>query len=99
MSQPSYFSLNDYTDSNEQLLKAMGFDNEKEIKQALSMSNNDINEAVAILTNEKLPKIPTLTSNLNNDIENDIDMIDANSSQSEKNSKSSVIKIIFNKNI
>lgn len=85
MSQPSYYSLNDYTDSNEQLLKAMGFDNEKEIKQALCISNNDINEAVAILTNEKLPKIPTLVNNLNNDIDNDIDMLDANSSQSEKN--------------
>lgn len=94
MSQPSTFSLNDYTDNNEQLLKAMGFDNEKEIKQALCMSNNDINEAVAILTNEKLPKITTLANNSNNDIENDIDMIDANTSQSDK--KNQVIYFQFN---
>lgn len=94
MSQPSTFSLNDYTDNNEQLLKAMGFDNEKEIKQALCMSNNDINEAVAILTNEKLPKITTLANNSNNDIENDIDMIDANTSQSDK--KNQVIYFRFN---
>lgn len=85
MSEPSNFSLNDCTENNEQLLKAMGFNDEKEIKQALCISNNDINEAVAILTNEKLPKIPTLVNNLNNDIDNDIDMLDANSSQSEKN--------------
>lgn len=78
MSQPSIYSLNDYTDTNEQLLKAMGFDNEKEIKQALCMSNNDINEAVAILTNEKLPKITALTTNTNNENENDIDMMDSN---------------------
>ena len=53
-----------YTDNYEQLLKAMGFNDENEIKQALTLSNNDINEAVAILTNEKLPKITTLvTSN------------------------------------
>jgi hypothetical protein len=56
------FGTNDYTDNYEQLLKAMGFNDENEIKQALTLSNNDINEAVAILTNEKLPKITTLVT-------------------------------------
>ena len=49
-------SLNDNHD-NEQLLKAMGFNDEHEIRQALSLSKNDINEAVAYLTNEKMPKL------------------------------------------
>ena len=92
MSEPSNFSLNDCTENNEQLLKAMGFNDEKEIKQALCMSNNDINEAVAILTNEKLPKITTLNSN--NDIENDIDMIDIDNLGSQ-NSNDQVIFVQF----
>ena len=74
--------MSDYSDTNEQLLKAMGFCDEAEIRQALQVSNNDINEAVAILTNEKLPKITTLnnnsmnsTTNSNNDNNNDIEMV------------------------
>jgi hypothetical protein len=53
----------------EQLLKAMGFSDENEIRQALTISNNDINEAVAILTNEKLPKMTSLINTNDNDIE------------------------------
>ena len=71
------FGTNDYTDNYEQLLKAMGFNDENEIKQALTLSNNDINEAVAILTNEKLPKITTL--------------VPANQSPSGKSSKDVII--------
>ena len=49
-------SLDD--DNNyEQLLKAMGFTNEKEIKEALVIAKNDINEAVSILTSERFPKL------------------------------------------
>lgn len=89
-------SHNDYTDTNEQLLKAMGFNDEDEIRQALTVSNNDINEAVAILTNEKLPRITTLnnSTSMNN---NDIDMTEANSStQSQENNKSNDILIVEN---
>ena len=56
------------SENYEQLLKAMGFCDENEIRQALQTANNDINEAVAILTNEKLPKITSLI-NSDNDIE------------------------------
>ena len=49
-------NLNDNLE-NEQLLKAMGFNDEHEIRQALALSKNDINEAVAYLTNEKMPKL------------------------------------------
>jgi hypothetical protein len=79
---------------NVQLLKSMGFIDEDDIKQALNISNNDINEAVSILTNEKIPdkitslptpNYPNITSSsfnnnsfLNN---NDIDMsLDTSSS-------------------
>lgn len=57
------------SENYEQLLKAMGFCDENEIKQALAISNNDINEAVAILTNEKLPKMTSLINTNENDIE------------------------------
>lgn len=89
-------SQNDYScDTNEQLLKAMGFTDELEIRQALSIANNDINEAVAILTNEKLPKITTLNNNTSNSLNNDtdIDMTDAdnmNSSQASKDKDTSI---------
>jgi hypothetical protein len=52
----------DLTENYEQLLRSMGFNDDNEIKHALAISNNDINEAVAILTNEKLPKITTLST-------------------------------------
>lgn len=68
--------INDNTDNYEQLLKAMGFNDENEIKQALSLSKNDINEAVAILTNEK-PKPAPLTNYVNDD--NEIIMSESNS--------------------
>ena len=89
-------SQNDYSsDTNEQLLKAMGFTDQVEMREALSIANNDINEAVAILTNEKLPKITTLNNNNNNNNtsnsignDTDIDMTDSadnmNSSQVAK---------------
>ena len=66
--------FNEFSDNNEELLKAMGFNDEEEIKKALCLSNNDINEAVAYLTNEKTPKITTI----NNNSINDIDMTDSN---------------------
>ncbi len=56
-------NLADQSENYEQLLKSMGFVDEGEIRRALSIAKNDINEAVAILTNEKLPKITSLTSN------------------------------------
>jgi len=88
----SFPSESDFTSTteNEQLLKAMGFSDETEIRQALAVSYNDINEAVAILTNEKLPKITSLNNNtsLNND--NDIDMTDVDSSK-EKADQSSIV--------
>jgi hypothetical protein len=77
----SDFNLNDCSENYEQLLKAMGFIDENEIKQALSISKNDINEAVAILTNEKLPKLTSLTRNTD---ENEIMM-----SESDQNSANS----------
>ena len=57
------------SENYEQLLKAMGFNDENEIRQALAISNNDINEAVAILTNEKLPKMTSLIHTTDNDVE------------------------------
>lgn len=54
---------NQQLESNLDLLRAMGFSDENEIRQALTISKNDINEAVAILTHEKLPKISTLGGN------------------------------------
>ena len=89
--------LNDYTDNNEQLLKAMGFNDENEIKQALCLSNNDINEAVAILTNEKPSKMTALNnSSSTHHIENDIDMaeIDHSSPSLNKDNKEQVDKQI-----
>ena len=44
-------------DENISLLLSMGFPNIEEIKRALQMAKQDINEAVAILTNET-PIIP-----------------------------------------
>jgi hypothetical protein len=67
-------NINENTDNYEQLLKAMGFNDENEIKHALSLSKNDINEAVAILTNEK----PKLTSSTNYAIDNEIIMSESN---------------------
>ena len=96
-------SQNDYSsDTNEQLLKAMGFTDQVEMREALSIANNDINEAVAILTNEKLPKITTLNNNNNNNNtsnsignDTDIDMTDSadnmNSSQVSKDKDISII--------
>jgi hypothetical protein len=69
------------TENYEQLLKAMGFNDENEIRQALAISNNDINEAVAILTNEKLPKMTSLI----NTTENDIEMCDISNQHNNQN--------------
>lgn len=59
---PTIGSSQSALNSNLELLRAMGFSDEDEIRQALTISKNDINEAVAILTNEKLPRISTLGS-------------------------------------
>ncbi len=90
MSFPPESDYTNTTDTNEQLLKAMGFSDETEIRQALAVSNNDINEAVAILTNEKLPKITTLNNNISMNNDTDIDMTDIDSSK-EKADHSSII--------
>ena len=70
----------------------MGFNDENEIKQALCLSNNDINEAVAILTNEKPSKITALNNSSSTHIENDIDMaeIDHSSPSLNKDNKEQV---------
>lgn len=39
------------SDDNVQMLLAMGFPSESEVKRALKMAKNDMNEAVDILTN------------------------------------------------
>ncbi len=74
----------DDSENYEQLLKAMGFCDENEIRQALQISNNDINEAVAILTNEKLPKITSLL-NSDADVEMNNDMMDNRSLTNDEN--------------
>lgn len=86
---------------NFDLLKAMGFIDETEIQQALDMSKNDINEAVSILTNEKLPKFrinnsssdqqmqKKSTSNHNFD---DAEVVMTNDSNSNPNSPNSSSK-------
>ncbi|RMZ98520.1 ubiquitin carboxyl-terminal hydrolase 24, partial [Brachionus plicatilis] len=43
------------SDENVQLLKCMGFLDENEIRQALEIAKNDLNEALTILTSEKAP--------------------------------------------
>ena len=42
----------DPTQDNVQTLLSMGFPNESEVRRALRLAKNDLNEAVAILTNE-----------------------------------------------
>lgn len=60
---PTQQQQNQQLEANLDLLRAMGFSDEEEIRQALTISKNDINEAVAILTHEKFPKISTLGGN------------------------------------
>ena len=73
----SIIHINNDTSENEQLLKAMGFNDADDIRQALKLSKNDINEAVAYLTNEKMPKlVNTKDYNSTND-DNEIIMSDA----------------------
>ena len=74
----SIIHINNDTSENEQLLKAMGFNDEGDIRQALKLSKNDINEAVAYLTNEKMPKlVNTKDYNSTHDNDNEIIMSDA----------------------
>ena len=42
----------DPTQENVETLLSMGFPNENEVRRALRLAKNDLNEAVAILTNE-----------------------------------------------
>ena len=61
--------MNELT-KHEELLKAMGFTNEVHVREALKIAKNDINEAVSILTSERLPKsIGPSTKNDSNDNE------------------------------
>lgn len=64
MSENFFNDESDVTFSNHnfELLRGMGFCDDNAIKHALNISKNDINEAVAILTNEKLPKLSALSS-------------------------------------
>ena len=62
----SIIHINSDTSENEQLLKAMGFNDEANIREALKLSKNDINEAVAYLTNEKMPKLVNTNFNTSN---------------------------------
>lgn len=48
------FDCMDDTAKNEELLKCMGFMNELEVREALKMAKNDINEAISILTSDRL---------------------------------------------
>jgi len=61
----SIIHINNDTSENEMLLKSMGFNDEIDIRQALKFAKNDINEAVAYLTNEKLPKLVNNNTNSN----------------------------------
>ena len=58
-------------DENLSLLLSMGFPDIGEIKRALRLAKNDINEAVAILTEQPINTFGTL-----NDLTADIDMRD-----------------------
>jgi len=42
------------SDENVQMLVAMGFPSESEVRRALKMAKNDMNEAVDILTNGQI---------------------------------------------
>lgn len=66
-SSQAQLSMNAQLATNLELLRSMGFSDDDEIRQALTISKNDINEAVAILTNEKLPKISTLVGGKSSD--------------------------------
>lgn len=53
----------DPSDENVQTLLAMGFPSESEVRRALKMAKNDMNEAVDILTNGQcLPPYDDLSS-------------------------------------
>jgi hypothetical protein len=73
----SIIHINNDTSENEQLLKAMGFNDEDDIRQALKLSKNDINEAVAYLTNEKMPKLVNTKDFNSTHDDNEIIMSDA----------------------
>ena len=76
--------------NNEELLKSMGFTDEQEIMRALQMAKNDINEAVAILTNEKPPKLTSLTSD-----DNEIIMTEASSNSPLRQNKDANNDVCF----
>jgi hypothetical protein len=99
MDDPSVITLGDSDINYEQLLKSMGFVNDQEVKRALQLSKNDINEAVAILTNEKMPKITSLTSNEDNEIimteSNSNSPLGSNNHNKQSNSDVKMIRFLF----
>ncbi|CAF0802298.1 unnamed protein product [Brachionus calyciflorus] len=84
----SYFnlpSLTDFSDTNKsdphdenvQLLKSMGFLDESEIRQALEISKNDLNEALSILTSERAlvpTSLPVPSNNLDTSKTSELEM-------------------------
>ena len=64
-------------DKNLSMLEDMGFQDNREIRQSLRMAKNDINEAVAILTNDHQP------------LSNEIDMQDMSTSTGKNESENS----------
>jgi hypothetical protein len=74
------FDCIDETAKNEEMLKAMGFADETDIREALKIAKNDINEAVSILTSDRLPRLigpskkSPFTEINNNNNENEITM-------------------------
>ena len=78
----NFYDCIDESAKNEELLKAMGFNNEIEIREALKIAKNDINEAVSILTSERLPKLIPQHSN-----DNEIIMSSDSSSDSPSSNK------------
>jgi hypothetical protein len=70
------FDCIDETVKNEEMLKAMGFDNEMDIREALKIAKNDINEAVSILTSDRLPRLigPSNRNKSNDTNENEVTM-------------------------
>jgi hypothetical protein len=100
LSEGGMFDCIDETARNEETLKAMGFIDEQDIREALKIAKNDINEAVSILTSDRLPRLigpvnrtKSLTESINNNNnkhnnsnENEITM-DSNQDESASQNK------------
>lgn len=82
----------DVEDENISTLMAMGFPDIGEIKRALRMAKNDLNEAVAILTNDQsvTPYGPVADLNI------DVDMKDTTSSSKSVNDEGGTIEVYYN---